>query len=414
MRFRLFWASLLLLTVALLSAQEKKRVLRPISFKVVNVEPTTFITYEPFRISYRLEYLKPRNGKEVRVLDNLDKNHFQNALGTPVDIDFRELKKKLVPKIFGEAAFDALKLDSGPQIKVSDLQVGAEEVIGDKIRRDFVVTLKLIRETTTAAPIFAIRLEIPEVAVAWTVAELGQKEGEYQHEEPVRSGKVMVNHVLTTPTHDPNLNFRSRIFVPGYSSSSVSWFFWGIPVASLLLVGALGLALVRLYRQPVYYVEGQPSSVVEGKNREEISGVKRMKFNFARTDLWEAVVSAGNGLNSKPESRDKFLENLYQSLNNLLLSALSSAPVGSLPVDFVRILGENEGRSKLENVLFALAGLADRLKPFYEAMNSGGNIAKNDKASAEEMAKYDNLVNGIRIETLNLWWLKRIFSGSGK
>lgn len=413
MRFRFFWAGLLLLAVSL-NAQENKRVLRPISFKVINVEPTTFITYEPFRISYRLEYLKPRNGKEVRVLDNLDKNHFQNALGTPVDLDFQELKKKFVPKM-GEAAFDALKLDSGPQIRVSDLQVGQEEVVGDKIRCDFVVTLKLIRETTTNGPIPTIRLEIPEVSVAWAVAELGQKEGEYQHEEPVKSGKVMVNHVLTTPTHDPNLNFRSKIFVPGYSPSSVFLFFWVIPVTLLLLVGVLGLSLVRLYRQPVYYVEGQPSSVVEGKKPEEVSGIKRMKFEYARADLWKAVVSAGQGGdsleyylgrgNKNPERQNKLVESLYMGLNNLLLAALPSAPIGSLPADYVHILDENKKRSKFEDVLYNLAVSASHLRPFYEAIAVDKNIIQD--------AGFFLLIREIRTETLKLWWYNRIFR-SGK
>jgi len=402
MRFRFFWVCLFLLMVASLSAQEKKRVLKPISFKVMNVEPTTFITYEPFMVNYRLEYLGPRKGKEVRILDSLDKNHFQNALGTPVDVDLRELRKKYGDKV------NQLKIDSGPRIVVSDLQATQEEVVGDRIRRDFVVTLKLIRETTTVAPILMIRLEVPDVSVSWAVVQLGQKEGEYQHEEPVKSGKVMVNHVLTTPVHDPKLNFRNKIMVPGYSSSSISWFFWGIPVASFLLVGILSLTLVRLFKQPVLTIEDQVTSTVGGKKSETVSGgIKRMKFNYARNNLWEAVNATTRESNSKNlENQNKFLEDLYGGLNNLLLAALPSAPMGSLPSDFVRILGENTRRSKMENSLYALAGLANSLRPFYEAMNSGGSIVKDTEGGLNN--QYDRLVKEIKAETLNLWWYNRI------
>ncbi|HEY4474521.1 MAG TPA: hypothetical protein VJC06_01195 [Candidatus Paceibacterota bacterium] len=393
--------------VASLNAQEKKRVLRPISFKVMNVEPTTFITYEPFKVSYRLEYLGPRKGKEVRILDNLDKNHFQSALGTPVDVDLRELRKKYGDKV------NQLKIDSGPKIIVSDLQTIQEKVVGDRIRRDFVVTLKLIRETTTVAPILMIRLEIPEVPVLWAVAELGQKEGEYQHEKPEKSGKVMVNHVLTTPTHDPSLNFRSKITVPGYSFSSISWFFWGVPVISFLLVGGLCLVLVWLYKQPVLTVEDQLTSTVGSKKSETVSGgIKRIKFNYARANLWEAAVAADQGLTSKnSEVWNKLLEGLYRSLNDLLLAGLPTASVGSLPSDFVRILGENTRRSKMENILYALAGLANSLKPFYEAMNSGGSIVKDTEDGLRN--QYDRLVKEIKAETLKLWWYNRriIFRG---
>lgn len=405
MRHKFFWVCWLLLAVLSLNAQEKKRVLRPISFKVINVEPTTFITYEPFRITYRLEYLKPRNGKEVRVLDNLDKNHFQSALATPVDVDLRELRKKIGDKV------DKLKIDSSPQITVSDFQAGQEEVLEDRIRQDFVITLKLIRETITAIPIPTIQLEIPEVSVSWVVIQLGQKEGEYQHEEPVKSGKVMVNHVLTTPIHDPNLNFRSKIMIPRYSSLSVFWFFWGIPTASLLLVGLLGLVLVRLYRQSIYTVENQTTSAVEGKKIEEASGIKRMKFNYARTNLWEAVVATQGSSFKNPDDQNKLLERLYGSLNDLLLAALPAAPIGSLPADFVRILEENKHESKLENTLYGLADLAYRLRPFYEAITNRKDVAKDtDKNLCFSVLV---VVDEIKTEIRKLWWYNRIL-GSRK
>jgi len=94
-----------------------------------------------------------------------------------------------------------------------------------------------------------------------------------------------------------------------------------------------------------------------------------------------------------------------------LLAGLPTASVGSLPSDFVRILGENTRRSKMENILYALAGLANSLKPFYEAMNSGGSIVKDTEDGLRN--QYDRLVKEIKAETLKLWWYNRriIFRG---
>ncbi len=409
MRKSFFLTFMMFLFVLPLSAQEKKRAMKPISFKVVSIEPTTFITYEPFKVTYRLEYLKPGNGKEVKILTNLDKNHFQIALGTPVDVDFREHKKKALKRM-SEDDFNALKLDCQPRIVVSDLRPGNEVLLGDRIRRDYVVTLKLIRDATTSEPFPVIRLELPEVSIDWAVPTLGQKEGEYEHEEPVKSGKVSVNHVLTTPTHDSKLVLRDRLTAPGYSSKSVSWFFWGIPSASFLLVGFLGLVLVNLYKRPVRTVEYHENPVTGPQPAEEISGVRRLKFNIARAELWEAVISASNGLASGDQDySSESLERLYGSLNNLLLSALPYAPVGSLPADFVRILSKNPNRTKTENALLGLALVAKQLQPFYESIGKDGNVVKDTGEAAKKKKEYSGLVLSVRFETLNLWRFYRFF-----
>lgn len=395
---------LLLLLPLSSDAQVKKRALRPISFKIINIEPTTVITYEPFKVTYRLEYLRPQGGKEVKILGNLDKNHFQNELGTPVDLDFETAKNELVPKI-GEAVFNNLKFDTGPRIIVSDFQDGKEEIIGDKVRRDFILTLRFIREKTTIHPFPVIRLESKDVSVSWAEAKLGQKEGEYDNEDPIKSGKFRFNHALTIPTHDPNLNFKSRVSVSQYSSSF--WFFWGIPTLSFLFVGLLARKAVKLLKEPVRTVEEKTTSAVGGARTGETAGVKRMKFEYARTKLWKAAVAAIK--NKDIESKNFFIGELYGSLNDLLLAALPSASMGSLPADFIRMLeGKNKSlfrQVKKDDPLYVLAGLADKLKPFYEAL--GDESEKKKSNSDGDDQDISSLINDIRIQTGRLWWYDR-------
>lgn len=394
---------LLLLVPLSADAQVKERALKPISFKIIHIEPTTVITYEPFRVTYRLEYLKPQDGKEVRILVNLDKDHFQKSFATPVDLDFEAAKKELIPKI-GQAKFDSLKLDSGPRLIVSDFQAGDEEIVGDKIRRNFIVTLRLIREKTTFIPFSIIRLEADDVSVSWAVAKLGQKEGEYDNEDPIKSGKFRFNHALTIPTHDPNLNFRSRVAVSKYSS--YFWFFWGIPVIALSLAGVAAWRLAKLFKEPVYTVEEKAVSIAGGVAKTgEVTGIKRMKFEYARRKLWKAAVMADTNKDSR--KRNSLIGELYGSLNDLLLSALPNEPMGSLPVDFMKVLTPKNKRWSRNSVLHSLAVLANDLKPVYESISDG--IEEKNKDTNQNNFSIDSLVRKISIETRKLWWYNRFF-----
>jgi len=353
---------MLLVATVSLNAQEDKRALKPISFRVMNIRPTTAITNEPVVIQYRLEYLLPSDGNEVKILSNLDKDFFQSALAVPVDVDMEELKKKL-----GEEIFDKIKVDSGPRATISDFYAEEEKVIGNKVRRDFTIRLKVKREKITESAIPLIRLDFPEVAVSWAVARLGQKEGEYENEDPIKSQKVRINHALTTPTHDPNLNFRSTITVPQYSASSVFWYSRGVPALAVLVVGFLVFCIGRTFKQSIYATEVKNAEIM-GQVLTDNTGVKRLTFQYAITQLRTAVdaVIGGGSL----EDRNNLATNLYIGLYNFLLAAIPTVSMGSFPSDFIRILEADESRSAWNDNLKNLAALAQRLRPIYEAIGS--------------------------------------------
>lgn len=401
---KLLCLGMLILMVVSLEAQDKKRAFKPISFRVLNIEPTTVITNEPFRVTYRLEYLLPRDGKEVKILDNLDKDHFQSALGVPLDIDLEAIKKKL--KMMGTSLEKSkLKIDSGPRITVYDFSAGEEEVLGEKLRRDYLVTLKVMREKVTQEPIHIIRLELPEVPVSWAVARFGQKEGEYDHEDPIKSQKVRVNHALSIPTHDPNLNFRSAVVIPQYSPSSISWFSWGFPALGGLMVLLLGWHMMRVLKQPIYVAEDKSVDDAVQIDKDDTSGVKRLKPRYARNKLWKSVTAIVCGANiADPDIRKKLITDLYEDLYNFLLASVPSAPVGSLPANFIKILKENKRGSVLNDTLIVLAMLAEALRRIYESLGA-------EEITDSEFNEVVIAATSVRHTAKRLWSLYRLIPG---
>ncbi|OGM98591.1 MAG: hypothetical protein A3C71_02775 [Candidatus Yanofskybacteria bacterium RIFCSPHIGHO2_02_FULL_43_15c] len=333
MQYRPLLCAFVLLVSTPILAQE----FSPIVVKTGQPTPSVVRTGEPFRITYRAQFYD-----EVLILD-----------------------EQMQPENIKADPFEVIKLE----VVVLPDQGNADSGIVHV--KDFIYTFRIIKPEKGDK-------KLPSFNFIWVIKKAGTTEvnaKESSEPKEIPTDEVGVRYVYS-PVKPPPLNIRDEIVFQLFR-----WSGGTLRNAGYAIIAASSMSLLIVLIAWVYFGKSKDKKASENKSSEITAEVvveivpdilpKKARRKFLR-ELKKLLEAKGTDVSSV-----ELEKKVFSLLRELVLVELSGTPVKPLTSDtpaelFKRLLGLREKQKEAMGLKYkAFASLAEKLKNYYEDMESG-------------------------------------------